>query len=367
VTDNPGLSEDDARAGLPSEGAGVARRTPVGEPTGLPTRPEPDAIEVVTLGECLVSFVARDQGPLSDVADFRRHVAGAEANVAVGLARLGHRSAFIGRVGDDSFGTTIVRGLRGNGVDVSWLRVEPDARTGLMFRERRGAGPSEVVYHRAGSAGSRLGPEDVYAADTDGLFAGARVLHITGITPALSPTCRDAVLEAIERAKANDLAIALDINLRRRLWSDAEATDVIRPLLASVDVVFGSLEEGIVVGGTSEDAGPRIVAAALIGSGAGHAVLKLGPDGAASLASDGTWTVVPAVSGVTVVDPVGAGDAFCAGYLAGQLEGLDEADALALGNACGAAVVAAEGDQAGAPTREEARRIGRLGADQAIR
>lgn len=326
-----------------------------------------DAIEVVTLGECLVSFVAGEQGPLAGVTDFRRYVAGAEANVAVGLARLGHRAAFIGRVGDDSFGTAIVRQLRGDGVDIRWLRVEPDARTGLMLRERRGAGPSEVVYYRAGSAGSHLGPEDVQAAAGAGVFAGARLLHLTGITPALSASCRAAVLEAIEGAQANGLSIALDINLRRRLWSDADAAEVLRPLLASVDIVFGSIDEGVVLGGTSDDAGPRIVAAALIGSGAGHAVLKLGVDGAASLASDGTWTVVPAVAGVTVVDPVGAGDAFCAGYLAGQLEGLNEVDALALGNACGAAVVAVEGDQAGAPTREEARRIGRMEADQAIR
>ena len=96
-------------------------------------------------------------------------------------------------------------------------------------------------------------------------------------------------------------------------------------------------------------------------------MLKLGADGAASLSSGRYWTVVPAIPGITVVDPVGAGDAFCAGYLAGQLEGLDESDALALGNACGAAVVSVEGDQAGAPTRAEASRIGRGGADQAIR
>ena len=355
MTDDPKLTDDEVvRRATPAPSLGSLARA----------EPAPDAwppgghVEVVTLGECLVSFVAAEPGPLAEVSTYRRYVAGADANVAVGLARLGHTSAFIGRVGDDSFGTTIVRRLRGDGVDVRWLRTEADAWTGLMIRERRGAGPSEVVYHRAGSAGSRLGPEDVYAAETDGLFANARLLHITGITPALSPTCREAVLQAIDRAKAHDLAIALDLNLRRRLWPDAEAAEVLRPLLASVDVVFGSLDEGIVVGGTSEDAGPRIVAAALIGSGAGHAVLKLGADGAASLNSDGTWTVVQALPGVTVVDPVGAGDAFCAGYLAGQLEGLDEPDALALGNACGAAVVSVEGDQAGAPTRAEAIRIG---------
>ena len=352
------MSED---AAAPDEFAPTDDRAPTAAPA-------PGAgVEVVTLGECLVALVASEPGPLAEVDTFHRHVAGAEANVAVGLARLGHRAAFIGRVGDDGFGTAILRRLRGDGVDVRWLRVEQGARTGLMIRERRGAGPSEVVYHRTGSAGSRLGPVDLLAAETDGAFAGARLLHLTGITPALSPSCRAAITAAIERAKANHVTIALDLNLRRLLWSDAEAAEALRPLLASVDIVFGSLDEGIVVGGTSGDAGPRIVAAALIGSGAGHAVLKLGAEGAASLSSDGTWTEAPAVAGVTVVDPVGAGDAFCAGYLAGQLEGLDEAAALALGNACGAAVVAVEGDQAGAPTREEARRIGRVGADQAIR
>lgn len=142
---------------------------------------------------------------------------------------------------------------------------------------------------------------------------------------------------------------------------------MLRPLLASCDLVFGSLDEAVAVGGTTPEATPRIAAAAILGQGAGHVTLKLGAEGAASLASDGTWTVAPAVSGIAVVDPVGAGDAFCAGYLAGRLEGLDEAGSLALGNACGAAVVAVEGDQAGAPTREEADRIWRVGGDQAIR
>lgn len=326
-----------------------------------------DAVEVVTLGECLVALVAHDVGPLAEAATFRRHVAGAEANVAVGLVRLGHPAAFIGRVGDDGFGTTIVRHLRGDGVDVRWLRVEPGARTGLMIRERRGAGPSGVIYHRAGSAGSRMGPDDLDAAEAGGVFGGARWLHLTGITPALSPTCAAAVIDAIERGRANRVSIALDLNLRRRLWSDAEAAEVLRPLLPSCDLVFGSLDEAVAVGGTTDEADPRVVAAALLGLGVGHVVLKLGADGAASLAADGTWTEAPAVPGVVVVDPVGAGDAFCAGYLAGRLEGLDEAGSLALGNACGASVAAVEGDQAGAPTREEARRIGRIDGDQAIR
>ena len=128
--------------------------------------------ELVTLGECLAALVAADPGPLAESQTFVRHVAGAEANVAVGLARLGHRSAFIGRVGDDGFGQAILRRLRGEHVDVSGLTVDPSAPTGVYFRERRMLGAVEVVYHRRGSAGSRLSPADVEAAAP--LFAGAR-------------------------------------------------------------------------------------------------------------------------------------------------------------------------------------------------
>jgi 2-dehydro-3-deoxygluconokinase len=122
-----------------------------------PVGPTPTPAEVVTFGECLASFVATEPGPFAEGSSFRRYVAGSEANVAVGLARLGHRVAYLGCVGDDGFGTSIVRKLRGEGVDVRQLRLVGGSQTGVMFRELRGAGPSEVVYHRAGSAG---GPRD---------------------------------------------------------------------------------------------------------------------------------------------------------------------------------------------------------------
>ena len=148
--------------------------------------------EVVTLGECLVAFVATTPGPLAEATTFERFVVGAEANVAVGLARLGHSVAFIGRVGADGFGEAVARRLRGEGVDISDLAIDPDAPTGLMFRERRVLGPAQVVYARSGSAGSRLTAAEVeraLARHTD-----SRWLHLTGITPALS----DAALEATD-------------------------------------------------------------------------------------------------------------------------------------------------------------------------
>ena len=113
------------------------------------------AAEVVTLGECLISLIARDRGPLAESQTFARTVAGAEANVAVGLARLGHAVAYVGRVGGDAMGTVIRRRLRGEGVDVHHLVVDDAGPTGLMVRELRDLGPMEVIYHRAGSAGSR--------------------------------------------------------------------------------------------------------------------------------------------------------------------------------------------------------------------
>ena len=117
--------------------------------------------ELVTLGECLVSLVASRPGPLSEAIAFDRFVAGAEANVAVGLARLGHEAAFIGRVGPDGFGETIRRHLRGEGVDTAHLTTDPDAPTGVMVRERPGLIPAQVLYLRRGSAGSRLTVDDV--------------------------------------------------------------------------------------------------------------------------------------------------------------------------------------------------------------
>jgi 2-dehydro-3-deoxygluconokinase len=331
--------------------------------------------EVVTLGECLVSLVAVEHGPLAEAETFRRHVAGAEANVAVGLVRLGHPVAYIGRVGDDGFGTTILRRLRGEGIDTRCIRVEPDGGTGIMFRERRTVGPSEVLYRRAGSAGSRTGAEDVDAAAEAGLFRSARLLHLTGITPALSASCRSAVGAAIEQARAANLQVSLDLNLRRRLWTDEEARPVLRGLVARADIVFASLEEAAVVGGNGSaapsagDPSERAatVAAALIDLGARRVVLKLDAGAAGSYTADREAVIVPAVPDVPLIDPVGAGDAFAAGYLAGMLEGMDETAALALGNACGASVMGAEGDLAGAPSRAEADRIKRFTSGQSIR
>jgi 2-dehydro-3-deoxygluconokinase len=324
--------------------------------------------EVVTLGECLVSFVAGDLGPLTAATTFHPHPAGAEANVAVGLARLGRSVAFIGRVGDDGLGRRIARALRGEGVDVSALVVDEDGPTGLMVRDRRSLGPAEVHYARTASAGSRLGPGDVQQAESRGIFDAAVWLHLTGITPALSASCREAVELAVSVSRAAGLTISLDVNLRRRLWTEAQAATVLGDLASRVDIVIADTDEAAVVTGTPRSAGHEALAAALVALGPGLAVLKLGDRGGFAFERDAKKGVsVGSLPVATIVDPVGAGDAFCAGFIAGRLAGLDLATALAWANACGASAVAAEGDQSGLPTSAELARLGTQGGPDTLR
>lgn len=320
---------------------------------------------VVTLGECLMAFVATDPGPLSEATTFERFVAGAEANVAVGLARLGHDVAFIGRVGEDGFGEAIRRRLRGEGVDVTWLATDPDAPTAVMFRERRVLGPAQVVYSRRDSAGSRLTAADVDGADGAGLFAGTHWLHLTGITPALSLDARAATERAAEAARRAGMTISLDLNLRRRIWSDADAAPVLRALAAGVDILLGSPDELAVVTGLPGDEDPADLARAALVLGPAVVVAKLGAEGALAVDRDAPDLPVTrsAVPLPVVVDPVGAGDAFCAGFIARRLEGADLAEALESANACGAAAAAALGDQTGLADRDELAAILRAGID----
>jgi 2-dehydro-3-deoxygluconokinase len=313
------------------------------------------AAEVVTLGESLVSLIAGERGPLAGSGTFTRTVAGAEANVAVGLARLGHRVAYVGRVGADAFGTVIHRQLRGEGVDTRYLVTDGSGPTGLMVRELRDLGPMEVIYHRAGSAGSRLGPPDIDAAR--GTIEGARWLHLTGITPALSPSAAAAVVRAKELARGAGVALSFDLNIRRRLWSEADAALALRALVEGMDLVLGGLDEAALVGGlarTLEEGGgcdPVDAADALLAAGARLVVVKLGAAGALLRDATGTTLSSPAFTVPRVVDPVGAGDAFTAGYLALILDGASPERALRAANACGALAVSTVGDLNGLPDR----------------
>ena len=310
-------------------------------------------LDVLTLGEPLVAFVAVEAASLADATAYRRHVAGAETNLAIGLARLGVRAGIVARVGDDGLGTAILRRLRAEGVDVAGVTVEAGAPTGLLVRERRAFGPSEVLYRRSGSAGSRLTPADLEAS---GGLRGARWLHVTGITPALSPSALAAVEAAIDAAKSSGTTVSFDVNLRRRLWSEAEAAPVLERLARRANVVLGDPDE-LALAARADDP-----AAALLAAGVSTVVTKLGAAGVRARTSDGQDLALPALA-VRAVDPVGAGDAFCAGFIAARLDGLDVGTGLGWGVACGAAVVSVDGDIDGLPTRPELERLLRAGGE----
>ncbi|QKW09823.1 sugar kinase [Streptomyces sp. NA04227] len=299
---------------------------------------------LVTLGEAMAVVASTEPGPLAPRTAARISFAGAEATVAIGVSRLGHPASWIGTVGSDAAGAMILGGLRAEGVDVGCARQEQGLPTGLMLRERRTADRTLAAYYRRGLAGSRLGPADV----DEQLVAGARLLHVTGITPALSASARDAVRHAVRIARAAKVAVSLDVNYRSLLWSREEAAEELRPLVAEADVVFAGTDEASLFSTAST---PEGLAGALAALGPSQAVIKLGAQGALAQV-DGEVHVQDVVP-VTAVDPIGAGDAFVAGYLAAQLSGAAPRERLRTAATCGAFAVAVHGDWEGLPRREE--------------
>ena len=310
---------------------------------------EPSAVDLLTFGESMVSL--RSAGPLSAGGALTMHVAGAESNVAVGVARLGHSVSWAGVVGADPHGEFILRQLRAEGVG---LRHREDAarRTGVMFLEQRTADVTRAFYYRSGSAGSTLSREDVDNA----LQPGARILHLTGITAALSPESRQAVQYAAERAAGEGTVVSLDVNYRSKLWSREEAREVLLPLVRHASILIASDDElGLVAtapaGVSDPDTLETAMAAELLGRGVGEIVVKRGAAGAGVHTADGRQEA--AAVPVTSVDTVGAGDAFTAGYLSALLDGADVSGRLQRGALTGAFAVSTAGDWEGLPRRAE--------------
>ena len=303
----------------------------------------PPAAAVVTLGETMALMAPEATGPLFHTPLLRLGIGGAESNVAIGLQRLGTAAAWIGRVGRDSLGDVVVRELTAEGLDVHVVR-DGNAPTGLMIKERRTPSNQRVWYYRSGSAGSRLTPDDLPL----GLIEAAEVLHLSGITPALSPTAAATVEESICRAKAGGTLVSFDVNYRRALWSPDAAAAAGRKLLAQADIVFaGEDEAAMLVGpGAAGDLAER-----LRELGPAQVVVKRGGRGATAIVEDHRYQQ-PAIS-VAVVDTVGAGDAFVAGYLHHFIAGAS-APARLLGAVKNAAFVClSPGDWEGLPRPED--------------
>ena len=301
--------------------------------------------EVVTFGETMAAM--RAHGALRLGGSLGLSVAGAESNVAIGLARLGHRVRWAGRVGADELGALVLRTLRAESIDIEHAVTDDTGRpTGLLLTEPRLGMLTRVSYYRAGSAGSAVSPADVLPA----LASGSRILHLTGITPALGPSAAEAVRAAATTARGAGITVCLDVNYRSRLWTTDRARTVLRPLLAHTDLLVASEDELPLVlerpGAVESEAVHSILA-----TGVNEVVVKRGARGATSFTADGSTDC--AARQVDAVDLVGAGDAFVAGYLSGVLNGADIPARLYRAVTTAAFAVATRGDWEGLPTQDE--------------
>jgi 2-dehydro-3-deoxygluconokinase len=272
----------------------------------------------------------------------RLSIGGAESNVAIGLSRLGVAAGWVSALGDDELGELVLHRVRAEGVDTSAVRRVPDRPTGIYLREEV-AGALRVYYYRRGSAASTLAP----GAFDPAVLDGAAFLHLTGITGALSPESAEFLTWAARTARAAGVRVSYDVNYRSRLWEPAAARAASEALLPHVDVLLVGDEEARALWGWDDDTCLERLADA----GPGEVVLKLGARGCAAALKEERLRApgFPARQ----VDPIGAGDAFAAGYLAATLWDLDPVDRLRTANAMGAFCVQSLGDYEGLPSRRE--------------
>lgn len=299
--------------------------------------------EVVTFGETMALMMPTGTKGIEYSAQFGKSFGGAETNVAIGISRLGHRVGWFGRLGDDPFGRMIRKSLRGEGVDVSKVELSKDEPTGLMLREAV-AGKSSVYYYRNHSAASAMLPQHIDAE----YISQAKILHVTGITAALSLNCRESLIESMRIAREAGVKVCFDPNLRLKLWSIEEARPVLLELAEHADYFLPGLDELHLLYDT-EDFVQIINKLKKLNA---ISIVK-GGDNETYIVEDDKVTSVPYFKVERIIDTVGAGDGFCAGFIAAILKDYNHTEAVRLGNLIGSLVIQFEGDWEALPTWEE--------------
>lgn len=309
------------------------------------------SLDVLTYGEAMALFVADETGPLAGVDHFTKRIAGADLNVAIGLARLGFRVGYVSRVGADSFGRHVLDTLLKEGIDASHVSVDPQYPTGFQLKSKETGGRDpNVEYFRKGSAASHLSIEDF---DPEYVNC-ARHLHLTGVAPAISASSRELAFRLAQSMRAAGKTVSFDPNLRPSLWPSHEAMAAsLNALAALSDWVFPGLGEGLALTGYKT---PEDIARFYLDAGASGVVVKLGAQGAYFRTADESGYVA-ARPVASVVDTVGAGDGFAVGVVSALLEGQALLQAVARGNRIGGLAIQVIGDSEGLPTRAQLDRL----------
>ncbi|QFH47882.1 sugar kinase [Leclercia adecarboxylata] len=308
----------------------------------------PHALDVITIGEAMAMFVATKTGELSAVDQFMKRVAGAELNVATGLARLGLKVGWVSRVGNDSFGQFVLDTLKKEGIETAGVTLDGRYPTGFQLKSKVTDGTDPIVeYFRKGSAASHLSVEDFNPV----WFTAARHLHLSGVAAALSPSSYALLDHAAGAMKAAGKTISFDPNLRPVLWkSEAEMVEKLNHLAFQADWVLPGVKEGQILTGEKT---PEGIADFYLNRGVKAVILKTGADGAWFKTVDGEQGAVAAVKVENVVDTVGAGDGFAVGVVSALLEGKTLHQAITRGNIIGSLAIQVQGDSEGLPTREQ--------------
>ncbi|OOM14552.1 2-dehydro-3-deoxygluconokinase [Clostridium saccharobutylicum] len=301
-----------------------------------------NSMDVVTFGESMVVFNGDVTGPLRYIHNFAKSLGGAESNVATAIAKLNHTVGWFSKVSDDEFGKFVINSIRAEGVDTSRVLVDKERTTGLLFKEHYQRSNPNVYYYRKNSAASSLSPEDI----DEEYIKSAKILHLTGITPALSQSCREAVYKAIDIAKKNGVLVSFDPNIRLKLWTLEEAKEVLIDIANRADIVMPGLDEAeLLLGLKDKDE----VADYFLSKEAKIVAIKLGADGC-YIKTREEGIVIPGYNVSDIIqDTAGAGDGFAAGFLSGYLENLSLKEIGEYANGVGAMATLVQGDMEGYP------------------
>lgn len=304
-------------------------------------------LDVITIGESMVTFNPMQDVSFIDSHLFMKQVAGAESNYSIGLSRLNHKVGWISRLSDDSFGYYVNHFLRGNGVDTSMVEFDQINPTGLLIKEKLIKGQTNVHYYRNNSAASFMNPSIIQSD----YFSGAKILFITGITPALSESCKDMIYEAIDTAKTLGMKIIFDPNIRYKLIEDIdEYKKMLNDIACKADFFLPG--KGEITFLTRNDNLEESANYYLEKNPDLNVVVKLGANGC-YFASANEQYDVPGYKVEKVIDPIGAGDGFAAGLTSGLLEGISIKESLEQANLIGSMLIQTSGDIEGFPFRKQ--------------
>ncbi|MCM1252089.1 MAG: sugar kinase [Clostridium sp.] len=305
--------------------------------------------EIITIGETMAAFTPKSTGYLHYIKDYELRIAGAESNLAIGVCKLGHSASWVSRLGKDEFGYFVNNSIRAEGVDTRYVCFDEKHRTGVMFKQVLQGKETSVFYYRENSAASFMQPKDLQPE----MFTGGKILHLTGITPVLSPDCEKVTEQAVCMGSEAGLKLSFDPNIRRKLWKDKDYTGLLRKIMDKTAILMLGLEEAEALYHTTEK--ERIAEAFFAQDCAEYLAIKDGANGAYVADREQGYDILPYPC--KPIDPIGAGDAFNAGFLCALLEKRSVKEAGKMAAVAGALATESYGDIEGYPTAESMRNI----------